>query len=350
MRRTLFWFAFIANLVLSGAAAASCDDGEIVIKFSHGTNADSHPKGIAASLLAKRVNDEMDGKACMEVFPNSTLYPDNRVSEALLQGDVQLAAPHTSYLASYSQSITIFDFPFMFSCFAAVKAFQATDEAQAISSELARHGLATLELWHGGMTHISSNRPIQGPDDAAGLRLRGGYSDVAKEYLELLGVSPTQIPFGETGAALTTGAIDGLEASYTTLAGTFLPDALTHVTETNQGVITYSVVTSVDWLNSLPPDVKEQFLDILHDVTGEQNVETVRQNRAARHSLEEAGMSVHLLSDEERELWTQTSVSVWNEFADGELMAIVDVIQGINQTCHDGCCEECCEDDPDDCG
>ena len=63
------------------SAFAACDDGEIVIKFSHLTN--THPKGIAATLLAERVNEEMNGDACMEVFPNSTLYDDNKVLEAL---------------------------------------------------------------------------------------------------------------------------------------------------------------------------------------------------------------------------------------------------------------------------
>ncbi|MGB0671920.1 MAG: C4-dicarboxylate ABC transporter, partial [Rhodospirillales bacterium] len=35
----------------------ACQDGEIKIKFSHVTNTDKHPKGIAASLLEKRVNE-----------------------------------------------------------------------------------------------------------------------------------------------------------------------------------------------------------------------------------------------------------------------------------------------------
>ena len=64
---------------------ASCEDGEIVIKFSHVTNTDKHPKGIAATLLAKRVNEEMNGKACMEVYPNSSLYDDNKVLESHAQ-------------------------------------------------------------------------------------------------------------------------------------------------------------------------------------------------------------------------------------------------------------------------
>ncbi|MEP3603273.1 MAG: C4-dicarboxylate ABC transporter, partial [Stappiaceae bacterium] len=60
-----------AVISVPSMAFAACEDGEIVIKFSHVTNTDKHPKGIAASLLEQRVNDEMNGKMCMEVFPNS---------------------------------------------------------------------------------------------------------------------------------------------------------------------------------------------------------------------------------------------------------------------------------------
>lgn len=80
----------------STAVVAACDPGEVVIKFSHVTNTDRHPKGIAATLLSDRVNAEMNGKACMEVYPNSTLYDDNKVLEALLQGDAHIAAPSLS--------------------------------------------------------------------------------------------------------------------------------------------------------------------------------------------------------------------------------------------------------------
>jgi C4-dicarboxylate-binding protein DctP len=61
-----------ALLFTANAASANCDDGEMVIKFSHVVAATGHPKGDAATLLAERVNSEMNGKACMEVFPNST--------------------------------------------------------------------------------------------------------------------------------------------------------------------------------------------------------------------------------------------------------------------------------------
>ncbi len=92
----------------TAVASAGCDEGEIVIKFAHVTNTDKHPKGIAASLLQERVNTEMDGKACMEVYPNSTLYDDNKVLEAMLQGDVQLAAPSLSKFEKFTEVVPLF--------------------------------------------------------------------------------------------------------------------------------------------------------------------------------------------------------------------------------------------------
>ena len=116
--------AGVAMAALAAPAFAKCDKGEMVIKFSHVTNTDKHPKGIAATLLAKRVNAEMNGKACMQVFPNSTLYDDNKVLEAMLQGDVHLAAPSLSKFEKFTKKFRIFDLPFMFKDIAAVDRFQ----------------------------------------------------------------------------------------------------------------------------------------------------------------------------------------------------------------------------------
>ncbi len=110
-------------------ASASCESGEIKIKFSHVTNTDKHPKGIAATLLEKRVNAEMNGVACMEVFPNSSLYNDNKVLEALLSNNVQMAAPSLSKFEKFTKKFRIFDLPFMFKDIDAVDSFQNSPAA-----------------------------------------------------------------------------------------------------------------------------------------------------------------------------------------------------------------------------
>ena len=139
-------------------------------KFSHVTNTDKHPKGIAATLLQERVNAEMNGKACLEVFPNSTLYNDNKVLEAMLQGDVQLAAPSLSKFEKFTKQFRLFDLPFMFKNIDAVDAFQASEAGQAMLDSMQRRGLQGLAYWHNGMKQMSASKPLVSPSDANGAK------------------------------------------------------------------------------------------------------------------------------------------------------------------------------------
>ena len=162
------------------------DDGEIVVKFSHVTNTDKHPKGIAASLLEKRVNEEMNGKACMQVFPNSTLYDDKKVLEAMLNGDVQMAAPSLSKFEKFTKKFRIFDLPFVFEDVDAVDRFQNSADGERLLNSMNRRGLKGLAFWHNGMKQMSANRPLIKPEDAAGLKFRVQPSDVLVAQNEVI--------------------------------------------------------------------------------------------------------------------------------------------------------------------
>ena len=50
----------------------------------------------------------------MTVYPNSSLYDDNKVLEAMLQGDVHLAAPSLSKFETFTKKFRLFDLPFVF--------------------------------------------------------------------------------------------------------------------------------------------------------------------------------------------------------------------------------------------
>ena len=185
----------LALTVTATAGMAACDDGEIVVKFAHVTNTDKHPKGIAASLLEQRVNDEMNGVMCVEVYPNSTLYNDDKVLEAMLQGDVQLAAPSLSKFEKFTKQFRLFDLPFMFKNIDAVDAFQASADGQAMKDSMQRRGLQGLAFWHNGMKQMSANKPLVDPSDANGLKFRVQSSDVLVAQMEAIGGSPQKMAF-----------------------------------------------------------------------------------------------------------------------------------------------------------
>jgi C4-dicarboxylate-binding protein DctP len=327
--------ASVAALTLSAGAAMAdghegCDDGEIVVKFAHVTNTDRHPKGIAATLLQERVNAEMNGVMCMEVFPNSTLYNDDQVLEAMLQGDVQLAAPSLSKFEAFTRQFRIFDLPFMFTNIEAVDAFQASDAGQAMLDSMQRRGLQGLGYWHNGMKQMSANVPLELPTDAAGLKFRVQASDVLVAQMEAMGASPQPMAFSEVYGALQTGVVDGQENTWSNVWGQKFFEVQDGTTQTDHGIIDYLVVTSVDFLDSLDPEVRDQFVTILDEVTTTRNAEAFAVNEAAKQSIIDAGGVIRVLTDEQRSAWVEAMRPVWDQFVDDVGQENIDAAQAIN--------------------
>ncbi|WP_417267236.1 DctP family TRAP transporter solute-binding subunit [Celeribacter baekdonensis] len=308
--------AGMLTLSVSGAVAGTegCDPGEMVIKFSHIVNTDKHPKGIAATLLVNRVNAEMDGTACMEVYPNATLYNDDQVLEAMLQGDVQLAAPSLSKFESFTKQFRIFDLPFMFKNMEAVDAFQASDTGQDMKEGMVRRGLLGLEFWHNGMKQISANTPLVMPEDVAGLKMRVQPAEVIIEQMRALNANPQPLAFPEVYGALQTGVVDGQQNTWSNIYGQKFFEVQDGATETNHLLLDYMVVTSVDWWESLDADVRDQFATILHEVTVARNGESERVNQEAKEAILAAGGVVRTLTPEQRQAWVEAMKPVWSMF------------------------------------
>ncbi|MCB1799276.1 MAG: TRAP transporter substrate-binding protein [Gammaproteobacteria bacterium] len=315
MRKHLIGLAVSAALTATAAPVlADCDPGEIVIKFAHVTNADKHPKGIAANLLAKRVNEEMNGKACMQVFPNSTLYDDDKVLEAMLNGDVQLAAPSLSKFETFTKKFRIFDLPFVFEDVAAVDRFQNSEDGEKLKNAMARRGLKGLAFWHNGMKQISANRPLVKPEDAKGLKFRVQASDVLVAQFDQLGASPQKMSFKEVYGGLQTKVIDGQENTWSNIYGQKFFEVQDGITESNHGILDYLVVTSTKFWDGLPDDVRGQLSTILKEVTEERNAVSTKVNEDNKQSIIAAGGVVRTLTPEQRQAWVEAMKPVWKKF------------------------------------
>ena len=319
-----------AVALVPGVAAAACDEGEVVIKFSHVTNTDKHPKGVAATLLQNRVNEEMNGKACMEVFPNSTLYNDDKVLEALLQGDVQMAAPSLSKFETFTKQFRLFDLPFMFANIDAVDMFQNSETGQAMKDSMQKRGLQGLAFWHNGMKQMSANVPLISPTDANGLKFRVQPSDVLVAQMEAIGGSPQKMAFSEVYGALQQGVVDGQENTWSNIFGKKFFEVQDGTTETNHGIIDYLVVTSVDWLDGLDADVRDQLMTILAEVTEARNSEAFATNEAAKQAIIDAGGEIRQLTAEQRQEWVDAMKPVWSKFEGDVGQTNIDAAQEIN--------------------
>jgi C4-dicarboxylate-binding protein DctP len=324
MFKKLFVGAALTAGLMASPALAACDSGEIVIKFSHVTAETGHPKGEAAAAIAKRINEEMNGTACMEVYANSTLFDDNKVMEALLLGDVQIAAPSLSKFESFTKKYRIFDLPFLFPDMDAVNSFTQGPVGKDLLNAINDKGYVGLGYIYNGLKHFSAKKPLLVPSDAAGMKFRVQTSDVAVAMIEAMGASAQKLAFSEVYGALQTGVVDGQENTWSNIYSKKFFEVQDGVTVTNHQLLTYLAITSKEWLDGLDPAVRDQFLTIFNEEVVAANAKATALNEQARQAIVDAGGVVRELTPEQRQEWVDTMKPVWAQFADDIGQDVID--------------------------
>lgn len=314
MKKLTTALSAIALSLAAATASASCEKGEVVAKLSHVTGGTTHPKVVAANALAERVNREMNGKMCIEVFPSSTLFGDSKELEALLLGDVQILAPSLAKFGSYTRKFGVFDLPFVFKDMDAAMRFTNSDSGKELLNAMSDVGFVGLGYWMSGMKYFSGNKPLLTPEDAKGMKFRVQSSDVAKAMIAAMGGSPQPMAFSEVYGALQTGVVDGQENTWSNIYTKKFFEVQDSVTETSHQLLAYLFMTSSEWLDSLEPEVREQFLTIANEVTQEANLKVKEKEAANRANILKAGGKINELTDEQRAKWVEAMKPVWKKF------------------------------------
>ncbi|AJQ92973.1 TRAP transporter substrate-binding protein [Gynuella sunshinyii] len=296
------------------SASDGCDSGEIVAKLSHVTGGTTHPKVVAANKFAERINKELDGKMCVEVYPNSTLFGDSKELEALLLGDVQILAPSLAKFGSYTPKYGVFDLPFIFKDMDQAIRFTKTKDGQQLLHEMEDVGFVGLGYWMSGMKYFSANKPLLVPNDANGLKFRVQTSDVAKAMIAAMGASPQPMAFSEVYGALQTGVVDGQENTWSNIYTKKFFEVQDSITETNHQLLAYLFMTSTEFLDSLDKDTRAKFLQIADEVTQQANLDVKSAEATNRENILKAGGKINVLTDAQRQQWVDAMKPVWKKF------------------------------------
>ena len=314
MQKITTLLSVITLSATASLASANCDPGEVVAKLSHVTGGTTHPKVVASNQLAERVNKELDGKLCVEVYPSSTLFGDSKELEALLLGDVQLLAPSLAKFGAYTPKYGVFDLPFIFKDIDAAMRFTQSSEGKALLNEMEDIGFVGLGYWMSGMKYFSANKPLLKPDDASGLKFRVQTSDVAKAMIKAMDASPQPMAFSEVYGALQTGVVDGQENTWSNIYTKKFFEVQDSVTETNHQLLAYLFMTSTEFLDSLDDDVRADFLRIADEVTQEANLAVKAKEANNRQNILNGNGTINQLNAEQRQEWVDAMKPVWTQF------------------------------------
>ena len=310
-------FVFFATISSSFAA---CDSGERVVKLSHVTGGTTHPKVVAANNFAERVNKELNGKLCVEVYPNSTLFGDSKELEALLLDDVQMLAPSLSKFGSYTKKYGVFDLPFIFKDMDSAMSFTASKEGKDLLNAMEDVGFVGLGYWMSGMKYFSANKALISPTDAKGLKFRVQTSDVAKAMIAAMGASPQPMAFAEVYGALQTGVVDGQENTWSNIYTKKFFEVQDSTTQTSHQLLAYLFMTSKQFLDSLDAETRTKLIRIADEVTVAANKSVKDKEEANRQNILKAGGKINELTASQRKQWVDAMKPVWKQF-EGEIGA-----------------------------
>jgi len=304
----------VISAVSTMLAVSTAIAAPITIKFSH-VVAENTPKGQAANKFRDLVAERLGDKVVVEVFPNSQLFGDDKVLEAMLLGDVQIAAPSLSKFERYTKSLQVFDLPFLFKDVAAAERFQKGEAGQKLLMSMEKKGLIGLGYIHNGLKQLSASKPLHVPEDAKGLKFRIQTSDVLAAQFEALGAVPLKKPFSEVFTLLQTKAIDGQENTWSNIYSKKFFEVQDYITESNHGLIDYLVVTSTEFWKGLPDDIRVEVKKALDDAIAFGN--KVAEDKATgdrQKIIDSKRCEIIELTDAERAQWVEAMKPVWKQF------------------------------------
>jgi C4-dicarboxylate-binding protein DctP len=306
------------STALAAAAAAGIKPASaqapIVIKLSHVVAIDA-PKGKASEKFKELAEKYTNGKAKIEVYPNSSLYKDKEELEALQLGAVQLLAPSTAKFGPLGfTEFDALDLPFVFHDPAAFKKFAASDLSKQMFTKLETKGVKGLAYWDNGFHVMAGNRQIRNVKDFQGLKLRIQGSKVLDATTKAWGAIPQVMAFSEVYQALQTGVVDGLENVPSNIWTQKFFEVVKYIAVSHHAHLSYAVVANKKYWEALPADVRTGLEKAMAEASDYFGTIAQQENDEALEAIRKTGkVQVYQLTPEERKSWVQAVLPVHKE-------------------------------------
>lgn len=126
---------------------------------------------------------------------------------------------------------------------------------------------------------------------------------------------PIKKPFSEVFTLLQTKAIDGQENTWSNIYSQKFYEVQEYITESNHGLLDYMVVTTDEFWNGLPDDIRKEVKAALDESIAYGNKIAADLNQADKQRIIDSGRSqVIELTPEERAQWVEAMKPVWKKF------------------------------------
>jgi tripartite ATP-independent transporter DctP family solute receptor len=213
-REILAWScALVAGAALFGAPGLAGAQQKMVFKA-----ADVHPLGYptveAIVRMGKKLEAQTNGRLSIQMYPSMQLGGEKEMIEQAQVGALQIARISVGPMGPVVDELNVFNLPFMFRDEAHMrKVIDGPIGAELLEriSASPQSRLVALGWMDAGTRNVYAKKPIKGPADLHGEKIRMMGNPIFVETMNAMGGNGISMGFNELYSALQTGVVDGAE-------------------------------------------------------------------------------------------------------------------------------------------
>jgi TRAP-type C4-dicarboxylate transport system substrate-binding protein len=301
----------------SGSAAAALD-----LKISHQFPGGSGDGGDFRDRVCRRFASEIQkrsgGALTGTVYAASSLMKTKAQFSALRKGALDLTLVPLSYAGGEVPETNIGLMPGVVTSYEQGAAWKNAEVGRSLASTLADKGVIVVSwIWQAGGV-ASRGRAIVEPEDAAGLKVRGGSREMDM-VLRQAGASVLDMPSNEIYAAMQTGALDAAMTSSTSLIS-FRLEEIAHQLTTGRGrtywFMLEPLLMSRTIFESLPAAQQQLIMTVGAELEVLARDAAQADDRAVADVYVKTGGSAHDLDERTVKRWQDIArATAWKDFA-----------------------------------
>ncbi|HEV7815390.1 MAG TPA: TRAP transporter substrate-binding protein DctP, partial [Janthinobacterium sp.] len=215
-RRTVLGAAAALPALHLPAAWAQAGTLKISHQFPGGSLKEGDFRDRLCRMFASEVEKRTNGALKFAVYPGASLVKTNSQFSALRKGALDLSLVPISYAGGELPELNIGLMPGLVTSYEQSASWKNAEVGRELNKFLLDKGVVMLSwVWQAGGV-ASRGKPIVDPEDAKGLKVRGGSREMDM-ILKEAGAAVVSIPSNEIYSGMQTGALDAAMTSSTSL-------------------------------------------------------------------------------------------------------------------------------------
>jgi TRAP-type transport system periplasmic protein len=218
-------------------------------------NAPSHPQSLGMMVFKKYVEEKTKGAIQVGLYYNSQLGGERESVEQVKSGSLEMATASAGPLTTFNKKFMVLDIPFAFDNYDVAWAVLDGPVGQQLLNSSENIGLKGLAYMENGFRHVTNNvRPINGPEDLKGIKIRTMEAPMHMENFKALGANPTPVPWTELYLTMQQKIVDGQENPLANIWEVKMYEVQKYCSLTGHIYDPMPLVANLNWFNKLPKD------------------------------------------------------------------------------------------------